>query len=105
MARPPRMLNSEEAARRLGVKVSTLYAYVSRGILESHSQPGGRRRLFDLADLERLAQRQRSGPRPEIRLATITTGITRLGPEGLFYRGRSVADLARDRSFEDVASL
>ena len=28
-----RMLTSEEAARRLGVKVSTLYAYVSRGLL------------------------------------------------------------------------
>ena len=28
-----RMLESEEAARRLGVKLSTLYAYVSRGQL------------------------------------------------------------------------
>ena len=41
------MLPSEEAARRLGVKVATLYAYVSRGLLESHPEPGGRRSLFD----------------------------------------------------------
>ena len=37
-----RMLTTEEAARRLGVKVPTLYAYVSRGLLESHPDPARR---------------------------------------------------------------
>ena len=35
-----RMLESAEAARRLGVKLPTLYAYVSRGLLVSHPAPG-----------------------------------------------------------------
>ena len=59
-----RMLQSEEAARRLGVKVSTLYAYVSRGLLASHPEPDGRRSLFALADIEQLARRRRRGSRP-----------------------------------------
>ena len=57
------MLPSEEAARRLGVKVSTLYAYVSRGLLASHPEPGGRRSLFELADIERLAGASAGGAR------------------------------------------
>jgi citrate synthase len=101
-----RMLPSEEAARRLGVKVSTLYAYVSRGLLASHPEVGGRRSLFDLADIERLAVRQRGGRQVESRLATITTGITQLHQDdGPFYRGRRATELAAEMSFEDVASL
>jgi citrate synthase len=101
-----RMLLSEEAARRLGVKVPTLYAYVSRGLLASHPEPGGRRSLFDLADIERLAVRQRGGRQVESRLATITTGVTQLRQDdGPFYRGRPAAELAAEMTFEEVASL
>ncbi len=100
-----RMLSSEEAARRLGVKVTTLYAYVSRGLLASHSDPGGRRSLFDLSDIERLAARQRGGRHVESRLATITTGVTQLRGDGPFYRGRRATDLAATMSFEEVAAL
>jgi citrate synthase len=99
------MLPSEEAARRLGVKVSTLYAYVSRGLLASHPEPGGRRSLFDLADIERLATRQRGGRQVESRLATITTGVTQLRQDGPFYRGRAATELAATASFEEVAGL
>jgi len=35
------MLTSEEAARRLGVKLTTIYAYVSRGLLVSHRSAEG----------------------------------------------------------------
>ena len=56
------MLQSEEAARRLGVKVATLYAYVSRGLLESHPEPTAGGSLFDLADIERLAVREPRRP-------------------------------------------
>jgi citrate synthase len=100
-----RMLPSEEAARRLGVKVTTLYAYVSRGLLESHPEPGGRRSLFDLADVDRLAARQRGGKQVEGRLATITTGVTQLRDDGPYYRGRAATELATTASFEEVASL
>ena len=99
------MLPSEEAARRLGVKVSTLYAYVSRGLLASHPEPGGRRSLFELSDIERMAARQRGGRPAESGLAAITTGVTQLRPDGPYYRGRAATELASILTFEEVADL
>ena len=101
-----RMLTTEEAARRLGVKVPTLYAYVSRGLLESHRGPAGRGSLFDLAEIEALAARSRGGRQTATRLATITTGVTQLSQEaGPLYRGRAATELATSMRFEDVAEL
>jgi len=101
-----RMLTTEEAARRLGVKVPTLYAYVSRGLLESHPDPRRRGSLFDLGQIEGLAARSRGGRQTATRLATITTGVTQLDQElGPIYRGRLATDLAATASFEEVAEL
>ena len=97
------MLESDEAARRLGVKVTTLYAYVSRGLLVSHPAPEGRRRLFALDDVERLARRSRQGKTVETRMATVTTGVTQLTDDGPLYRGVRATDLAATTCFEDVA--
>ena len=47
-------LTGEEAARRLGVKRATLYAYVSRGVLKSYRQGIKRQRLYRRADVEAL---------------------------------------------------
>ena len=101
-----RMLSSEEAARRLGVKLTTLYAYVSRGVLESHRDPSGRGSLFELSDIESLATRSRGGRRTESRLATVTTSVTQLRhDDGPLYRGRAATELAAVMTFEDVAGL
>ncbi len=101
-----RMLTTEEAARRLGVKVPTLYAYVSRGLLESHPDPGRRGSLFELDDIEGLAARSRGGRQTATRLATITTGVTQLDQQlGPIYRGRVATELAAASSFEEVAEL
>jgi citrate synthase len=100
------MLTTEEAARRLGVKVPTLYAYVSRGLLESHRDPNARGSLFDLADVEALAARSRGGRQTATRLATITTAVTQLHQElGPLYRGQRATELATRASFEEVAGL
>ena len=100
------MLSTEEAARRLGVKVPTLYAYVSRGVLESHPDPSRRGSLFDLDAIEALAVRSRGGRQTATRLATVTTGVTQLDQSrGPIYRGRAATDLARALSFEEVAEL
>ncbi len=100
------MLSTEEAARRLGVKVPTLYAYVSRGMLESHRDPARRGSLFDLSDIEGLAARSRGGRQTATRLATITTGVTQLDQHlGPVYRGRPATELADGWSFEDVAEF
>jgi citrate synthase len=100
---PVRMLESDEAARRLGVKVSTLYAYVSRGLLVSHRAAAGRRSLFEVDEVERLARRSRQGKVTETRMVTITTAITQLSDEGPIYRGRRATELAASLSFEEVA--
>jgi citrate synthase len=47
-------LTGEEAARRLGVKRATLYAYVSRGVLKSYRQGIKRERLYRRVDVEEL---------------------------------------------------
>jgi len=99
------MLESEEAARRLGVKLSTLYAYVSRGLLPSHRTPDSRRSLFDAGDVEALARRARGGRSTESRLATVTTAVTQLGPAGPVYRGTPAVDLATTVPYEEAAEL
>jgi citrate synthase len=101
-----RMLTTEEAARRLGVKVPTLYAYVSRGLLASQPDAARRGSLFDLDEVEALAARSRGGRQTATRLATITTAVTQLDQKvGPIYRGRAATDLALTASFEDVAEL
>lgn len=52
-------LDGNEASRLLGVKMSTLYAYVSRGILKSYKQGIKRQRLYKQAEIEALLR-----PRP-----------------------------------------
>jgi citrate synthase len=100
------MLTTEEAARQLGVKAPTLYAYVSRGLLESHRDPTRRGSLFALADIEGLAARSRGGRQTATRLATITTGVTQLDQHlGPIYRGRIATELAAGSTFEEVAEL
>jgi citrate synthase len=99
------MLETEEAARRLGVKRDTLYAYVSRGLLASHRSADGRRSLFDVADIERMARRSRGERRVESRLATVTTAITQLREDGPAYRGLPAVDLAGSSTYEQVAEI
>lgn len=99
------MFTSEEAARRLGVKLSTLYAYVSRGLLVAHRSPD-RRSLFAAEDVEDLARRRRPAGTNEARLATVTTAVTEINAEeGPRYRGVAAVELARRASFEETADL
>jgi excisionase family DNA binding protein len=54
-------LDGNEACHLLGVKVSTLYTYVSRGILKSYRQGIKRQRLYKRSELEALLQLRPSG--------------------------------------------
>ena len=49
-------LDGHEASHLLGVKISTLYTYVSRGVLRSYKQGIKRQRLYKQAELESLLQ-------------------------------------------------
>jgi citrate synthase len=89
-------MDAGEAAKRLGVKPATLYAYVSRGVLRRHCGESGRSR-FDAAEVERLARR---GPAPAE--VVIESEITALGADRPYYRGRDALELARQVDFETV---
>ena len=54
----PRYLSAAEAARALGVRPATLYAYVSRGQIRSETGPDKRARRYYAEDIERLAARK-----------------------------------------------
>jgi citrate synthase len=58
-------LDGDEASNLLGVKMSTLYTYVSRGILRSYKQGIKRQRLYKQAELESLLRlRPSDSPSP-----------------------------------------
>src|SRR5262252_4298467 len=100
-------MTAAQAADRLGVKLATLYAYVSRGVLSRNRTPAGAS-IFDADEVERLARRgrPRRGPAPPDRdrsEVVIESRITELGADRPFYRGRDALDLARTASFESVA--
>lgn len=100
-------LTTREAARRLGIKVETLYAYVSRGLVERQLAADGRTSMFDRDVIEALARRGR--PRQSSRSTSlnmlIETRLTSLSPTGVRYRGVPSAELALSHTFEDVAEL
>ena len=59
-------LEVDEAAAALGVKKATIYAYVSRGVLDSFRQGIGRKRLYRRDAIEALREARPSDqPAPE----------------------------------------
>lgn len=54
-------VDGQEASLLLGVKLSTLYTYVSRGVLKSYKQGIKRQRLYKLRDVKALLQLRPSG--------------------------------------------
>ena len=100
-------LTTEQAARRLGIKPATLYAYVSRGIVESTPSRDGRQRTFSATDIEDLAKRGR--PRQSSRSHaldfTIDTAVTSITQHHFAYRGHDAIELASSATYEQVAGL
>jgi citrate synthase len=106
MQRASGLLTTAEVARRLGVKPQTVYAYVSRGVLRPDPASAHRHSLFAPDEVERAAARSRRPSRSDALEVVIETQLTALDPDGrLHYRGRDVTELARFRSFEEVAAL
>jgi citrate synthase len=97
-----RYLTTAEAARRLGVKPQTVYAYVSRGLLTSVRRGRGGS-LIPLRQVDRLAGRPAAGSAGAIE--QIRTELTLLDGDDLWYRGHRAAELATRSPFEAVAGL
>jgi citrate synthase len=98
-------LTAAEAARRLGVKPATLYAYVSRGVLSRSKATNGRGSQFDADEIERLARRGRPRRPAGTVDITIESAITEITADSFRFRGFDVTRLAVRRTFEEVAEL
>ncbi|MSP77160.1 MAG: MerR family transcriptional regulator [Rhodospirillaceae bacterium] len=106
-------LNSQEAARRLGVSPATLYAYVSRGLLRSEATDGQRERRYRSDDIARLKARRAVGRKAEsiasnaldFGTPVLESALTLIEDSRLYYRGVDATVLARTASLEDTARL
>jgi citrate synthase len=98
-------IGAAEAAGRLGIKPASLYAYVSRGVLERKRDAGGRGSLFDADDISRLALKGRPRRAPSGAELRIESSLTEIVGDHLRYRGHDAIGLARRCSFEEVAGL
>ncbi|MFV0373431.1 citrate/2-methylcitrate synthase [Microbacterium sp.] len=98
-------MSAREVAARLGVKLETVYAYVSRGVLTTRGETGSRRSVFDSDEVEVLARRgrPRRSTRPAALDLIVETELTTVIDQRLRYRDRDVCTLAETRSFEQVA--
>ena len=93
-------LTTAQAAERLGVKPETLYAYVSRGVIERHRTPGGVS-TYAPRDVERLA---RAGRRTRnIPPVVFPSSLTLIADGACNYRGIDAVQATRGHRFEEVA--
>lgn len=102
------LLSAREAASELGVRVETLYSYVSRGLIRSEPGPG-RARLYSAQDVRSFRQREhgRKGSDQIDHFAPdlIHSALTLITVDGPLYRGRLATELAQHGSFEATATL
>ena len=102
------LLPAREAAERLGVKVDTLYAYVSRGLLRSMEVAGSRERHYDADEIESFRAGRgttRARPPAEDLIPVIGSSICLIEKHRLYYRGRDALDLAESATLEEVAAI
>ncbi len=105
-------LSAPEAAGILGVSVSTLYAYVSRGLLRSLPDGASKRRRYDADEVRLLARRRadakRAGGVAERSLdwgvPVLESRITQIADGRLRYRGTDAIALANDATLEEAAA-
>jgi citrate synthase len=106
-------IDAPKAARMLDVKLQTLYAYASRGMLRSMPTGRGRGHFYALEDLRRLKARRDArrghsavaGSALDFGAPVLDSAITRIDRDGPHYRGASALELARaGASFETAIS-
>jgi len=103
-----RWITTSEAARRLGVRRETLYAYVSRGVLVSRRRPGQLESLFDRTQVESLAAAKGAGNRAGERLLRfrgVASRVSAIHDGRLSYRGVDIDEVVATRAFREAALL
>ncbi|MGA1199431.1 MAG: citrate synthase, partial [Candidatus Latescibacterota bacterium] len=114
MIKKSRYLTAKEAADALDISLSTLYAYVSRGLIRSEAGVGSKRdRLYYAEDVKQLQNRKEARRNPE-RVAekalragapVLESAITLIKDDCVYYRGQNTLHLATSESIERVAAL
>ena len=102
------LVPAREAADRLGVKIDTLYAYVSRGLLRSTEIAGSRERHYDADEIESFRAGRgttRARPPAEDLIPVIGSAICLIENHRLYYRGRDALALAETATLEEVATI
>src|SRR5579885_3361872 len=122
------MLTAAEAAAQLGVKLGTLYAYVSRGWLKSYRRRVGRQALYRRSDIEALrgmtmperGRRARSLPDASSSVTFAQPPKAEASPSGvivaesavssiiegqLAYRGYPIEEVIEHATYEEICLL
>src|SRR3954471_19419316 len=99
------LLRAREAAARLGVKLDTLYAYVSRGLLRSVAVPGSRERHYRADDVERFRITRAVGRERAALIPVIDSAICLIEGGRFYYRGHDALLLAETTTLEEVADI
>lgn len=106
-------LTANEAARLLGVSLSTLYSYVSRGLLISVADGTARSKRYPYDAVMRLAARRADGKRAGHQVTAamnwgvpvMESAISHVSAGSLYYRGHDVCQLADQATLETTALL
>lgn len=103
-------LSARDAAARLGVKLDTLYAYVSRGLLHSVAVPGSRERHYRAEQIEAFRAARSSGRAAadsgaEAAMPIIDSAISLIEGGRLYYRGQDAVRLSDTATLEQIAAL
>lgn len=109
----PKLLTATEAAGLLNIKPATLYAYVSRGLLTPVKNTGERGSRFKADEVSRLRKQRSYGHAPKkavgealhLGLPVLESNLSLIEEGCLYYRGKSITELARTHTLEDVAQL
>jgi citrate synthase len=107
-------LTAQEAADALGISLTSLYAYVSRGLI--HSEPlnqGKRTKRYRAEDVQKLKERQEQRRNPTKAVAgalhwgapLLESALTLIADNQFYYRGYDALHLAQNHSVEQVAAL
>ena len=108
------MITADEVCSRLGIRPQTLYAYVSRGLLEAGADTAdSRRSLYREAEVDALAARKKAGrSRPVVAARAINWGdpvletrISTVMRGRLIYRGRDAVTWSETATLEETAAL
>jgi citrate synthase len=107
-------LTAQQAAAELGVKLPTLYSYVSRGLIRSEASGNiTRERRYYAEDVQRLKERQEQRRDPTSAVAealhwgapVLESELTLIHDGKLYYRGYDAVSLASQHTVEEVAGL